>query len=357
MRICFYLPDAFELGGVGRATSLVANALCMRHEVSVLSYCGSAADQERFDARVAVKSQFAVREPLRRTFLRCTVLLRRYVEQNRIDVLICAGEQLAPACALAVAGLPTRMIFWAHANAFVTGEFRFQQQCRTIAVHTASAVVALTPEGQTLFETQYRAPNVACIPNPVDPRLLLPRTYGVQSRRIISVGRLCPAKNFGRLVEIAARVLPQHPGWIWDIYGAGEERTAIAQAIVRHGLTGRVNLMGAVHDLYARYPAYAMLVMTSRYEGFPMALLEGMACGLPLVAFDVATGPRDIIVDGVTGCLVAPDDTAAMAACISALITSPERRLAMAEENLRRRARFGAKDCAAQWNVLLEGPR
>lgn len=354
MRICFYVPDAFELGGVGRAASLVANALCMRHAVSVLSYCESAVDPERFDTRVALERQFAVRTPLRRTLLRCAVRLRNSVVQNRIEVLICASEQLAPACALALVGLPVRMIFWAHANAFVTGEFRFQRQCRAVAVRIASAVVALTTAGKRLFETRCHAANVVSIPNPVDPRLLTPRAYCAQSRRIVSVGRLCPAKDFGRLVEIAAVVLPRHPGWTWDIYGEGALRPEIEQAIARHGLIGRVNLMGAVRDLYARYPAYAMLVMTSRYEGFPMALLEGMACGLPLVAFDVATGPREIIVDGVTGCLIAPDDTEAMTERISALIASPERRLAMAEENLWHRGRFAADRIAAQWNALLE---
>lgn len=84
-----------------------------------------------------------------------------------------------------------------------------------------------------------------------------------------------------------------------------------------------------------------------------MALLEGMACGLPQVAFDVQTGPREIIEHGVTGYLVPPGDTAAMAARISALIDDPDLWRAMAEANLRRRSRFGAADCAARWEALL----
>ena len=65
-----------------------------------------------------------------------------------------------------------------------------------------------------------------------------------------------------------------------------------------------------------------------------MALLEGMACSLPLAAFDVPTGPREIIEDGVNGCLVAPGDVAAMAACVSELIEAPARRCAMAAANI-----------------------
>ena len=218
----------------------------------------------------------------------------------------------------------------------------------------ADAVVTLRAERRGLLEARYPIRCAAQIPNPIDPRLLAPRTYRAQSQKILSVGRLCPAKDFERLVAVAARVLPQHPGWTWDIYGEGEERSAIERAIARRGLTGRVRLMGAVRDLYARYPDYALLVMTSRYEGFPMALLEGMACSLPLAAFDVPTGPREIIEDGVNGCLVAPGDVAAMAACVSGLIEAPARRCAMAAANLQKRAQYSAADCAARWEALLE---
>lgn len=357
MKICIYLSDAYESGGIGRTASVLANALCARHAVSVLSYCASAVDAGRFDARVAVESQHTARYPLRFALLESAAKLRRYLFRNQIEFLICAGEQLAPVCALARIGFPVRVIFWAHANAFVAGEFRFQRQCRAVAVRMADAVVTLTAESQALLLARYCARCSVHIPNPIDPQLLTPRAYCAQSQKIISVGRLCTAKDFERLVAVAARVLPQHPGWTWDIYGEGEREPVIARAITRHGLTGRVRLMGAVHDLYARYPDYAILVMTSRYEGFPMALLEGMACGLPLVAFDVQTGPREIIVHGVTGCLVPPGDTAAMAACVSGLIEAPELRRSMSEANVRRRARFGAADCAARWEALLEALR
>lgn len=354
MNICIYLSDAFEPGGVGRAASVTANALCARHAVSLLSYCAHAPEPGRLDPRVAAESQHAVRRPLRHTLPESALMMRRYLVRNRIDVLICAGEQLAPVCALARLGLPVRVVFWAHANAFVTGEFRFQRQCRALAVRMADAVVTLTAESRALLEAHYPIRRAAQIPNPIDPRLLAPRTYRAQSQKILSVGRLCPAKDFERLVAVAARVLPQHPGWTWDIYGEGEERSAIERAIARRGLTGRVRLMGAVRDLYARYPDYALLVMTSRYEGFPMALLEGMACSLPLAAFDVPTGPREIIEDGVNGCLVAPGDVAAMAACVSGLIEAPARRCAMAAANLQKRAQYSAADCAARWDALLE---
>lgn len=354
MNICIYLSDAYESGGVGRAASILANALCARHTVSVLSYCASAVDTERFDSAIVAVTQHKVRRPLRSTLLPSAAKLRRYLLQNQIEILICAGEQLAPVCALARPGLSTHVIFWAHANAFVAGEFRFQRLCRTVAVRMADAVVTLTAESQALLEARYPVRRAVHIPNPIDPRLMAPQRDCPQSRKLVSVGRLCAAKDFARLVAVAAQVLPQHPGWTWDLYGEGEQRPAIERAITCHGLTGRVRLMGAVRDLYARYPEYAMLVMTSRYEGFPMALLEGMACGLPLVAFDVPTGPREIIEPGVTGFLVPPGDTAAMAACVSGLIDDPERRRALSEANLRRRSRFGAASCAARWEALLE---
>ena len=61
MNICIYLSDAFEPGGVGRAASVTANALCARHAVSLLSYCAHAPEPGRLDPRVAAESQHAVR--------------------------------------------------------------------------------------------------------------------------------------------------------------------------------------------------------------------------------------------------------------------------------------------------------
>lgn len=355
MRICFYTSDICDLGGIDRATRIVAERLAEQQgQIGIVTLCRSEDGAELPKVIGDPYVQFDKRVTLKRVFFKCVRSLRAYLKENRSDVIVCTSEMLAPVCALAVKGLPTKYICWLHSNIDVYHEYSFQRQCRFIAAKTASAIISLTEEMMERLKRKYRINDVVCIPNPVDERLLLkPVNYRCDAKRIISVGRLCYAKNFELLADVAKIVLNKHPDWQWDIYGEGRHRESIEQRIAENGLIGRLNLMGVATDIYDRYGGYAMQVMTSRYEGFPMVLLEGMACGLPLVSFDITTGPNKIIRDGKNGFLVKPYDIEGMAAQICALMERPELRLSMSRQNELYRYEYGIDKIVKAWSELI----
>ncbi|MDA0182997.1 glycosyltransferase [Solirubrobacter phytolaccae] len=155
----------------------------------------------------------------------------------------------------------------------------------------------------------------ACVSAEPDPRLTaLPRPI------IGFLSRMDPPKEPVRLVEAAA--LEPFPGTV-VIVGSGQFEGEVREAIAAHGLGERVVHLPFTPPVERFLHGFDMLVLPSRWESLPLAILEAMACGLPTIASDVG-GIAEAVEDGVTGRLVPPEDTAALAAAISALAHDPE---------------------------------
>lgn len=354
INICFYTSDIYEAGGIGRVTSLIAGKLSEENNVFVLSLTASDKAMTRISENISVEVQFEGRISIRKHFCSCVKKTRAYIIRNQIDVLICSSEMLAPICALAVAGIKTQYFAWLHANIDIVAEYKLQGLCRMIAVKTAKKIIVLTEEMKEKYANRYHSINVSVIENPIDEQLIKPVKYARESKRIISVGRLVPAKNYEMLVDVANIVLKKHQDWSWDIYGDGQLRKQLQNRINQSGLTAWLHLRGAVDDIYDRYGDYSFLVMTSSYEGFPMVLLEGMANGLPLVAFDVTTGPKYIIHNNENGFLVPEISAKKMADVVEELIENKQKRLTMSMAAMKRREEFSVDSVLTKWESLLK---
>lgn len=127
-------------------------------------------------------------------------------------------------------------------------------------------------------------------------------------KRFIAVGRLDEQKGFDKLIEIWKNVNKTLPDWQLDIYGSGPLHESLNACIQRMNLQDCIHLKGTTQDLKKEYLNAAGLIMTSRYEGFPLALIEAQSCGLPIIAFDCNYGPSEIITDDTNGFLIPMDN-------------------------------------------------
>ena len=155
--------------------------------------------------------------------------------------------------------------------------------------------------------------------------------YAIDSREIISVGRIDYAKGYEYLIDVASRVMPHHPDWKWHIYGTGNRKymASLQQKIDDLGLSKQVILKGSHNHILDIYSQYSFLVFTSRFEGFGLVLLEAMLKGLPLVSFDIYSGPSDMIHNGQNGYLVAPFHIDAMSSYVEELMNNSGLRMNM----------------------------
>ncbi len=216
---------------------------------------------------------------------------------------------------------------------------------RAVVVQTESVRRALDNLGS----------NVHVIPNgvaAVSPSHTTAELGHESSRYIIGMGRLSPEKGFDRLIDAWSMIADEHPSWKLRIYGEGPERSQLENLVQRQA-TRRVELPGQTTEPEMAYSTATIFVLPSLYEGFPNALLEAMACGLPVISFDCPSGPAEIIRHEVDGLLVPASDTEALAQAMDWLISD-----SVLRETLGRRARevsdrFSTAESYRRWEELI----
>jgi len=175
-------------------------------------------------------------------------------------------------------------------------------------------------------------------------------TYRESNKCIISAGRFAVEKQFHTLLPKVAKVVQEkHPDWRWNIYGDGELFEEAQNVVDELGVRDFVLFHGKVNDLGKEYGENEIYVMTSAREGMPLVLLEAKANGLPIVAFDVKTGPSEIVREGKDGFLVPYGDVDAMADAICNLIEDDELRREMGRNAKKDVVRFSKDVILNQW--------
>jgi glycosyltransferase involved in cell wall biosynthesis len=165
---------------------------------------------------------------------------------------------------------------------------------------------------------------------------------------------LQPEKGHERLLQAFATLAPRHPTWTLTIYGEGPERPRLEAAIATLGLGERVFLPGATTEPFARLAEADLFVLSSTYEGFPNALCEAMAVGLPVVSFDCPSGPAELITHSVDGLLVPPGDVGGLAAALDRLMGAPTERAQLGARAREVRERLTLPAILAMWDDVLQ---
>lgn len=225
---------------------------------------------------------------------------------------------------------------------------------------TADATVAVSEDMADDLKRAFRLPpaKVRTIYNPVVTDALRESARGPvphpwlavgQPPVVLSVGRLCPQKDFGTLLAAFARLRERLPSRL-IILGEGPDRAALQSAVTEKGLTGSVALPGFQPNPYAYMACAAVYALSSRWEGLPTVLIEALACGSPVVSTDCPSGPREILGGGRWGRLVPVGDADALAGALEAAIREPN-----ARPSPESWAEFEADRAAARYEqVLLE---
>ncbi len=219
----------------------------------------------------------------------------------------------------------------------------------------ATAAVVLTHAVAEYFRQRFPRLPVHVIPNGIDaPADELLAAAGGDSSRVVALGRLSPEKGFDALIDAFAAIAPRHPWWRLEIAGEGPERTRLEQRIDQHGLRGQVSLVGWV-DQPARFLAQASIFfLASRYEGFPVSLLEAMATGLAVISTDCETGPREIVRHQVDGLLVPVDNPSLWGPALERLMDDRALRQRLGRSAREVVVRFSSEQFARQWTAVLE---
>ena len=354
--ICFFCGDVTRCGGTERASTMVANLL-HRHGLHRVIFL-SLAEQDSGPFFPLDKGIIRCRLGDARIdpgpgYLKILPKLRKFLKSRHVDVIIDADIVLDCLSLPASAGLHTRVISWEQFNYQFEESVLYRRLILKYLTRRSDYIITLTDKDREEYVRRLkRLDRIRAIGNPMEEPAFLPENK--KEKWIITVGRLAPEKGLNHLLEVARRVLKKHSDWQWLLLGEGEMRTSLEDGIRGGQLEGRLILKGRVKDVDGCLRRSRIYVMTSRYEGLGICLLEAKAHGLPCVAFDVPTGPAELIADGTNGYLIPAFSCDGMAEKISRLIEDAELR-----ERFSLNAGVGTEKyrpdfVLAQWNQVIE---
>lgn len=384
MRVRYLLMNAFSIGGTVRTTLQTAAALAERHDVEVVSIY-KRADEPAFShdglrVRVLVdespatlaarsgpvgRSTEAVRERLRKrpsrlihrsevryeNFSALTDLaLYRYLRTVRADVLV--GTR--PGLNLAMARHAPRSIARIGQDHLHHGMYpkELRAAMRRLYPHLDLYVTLTERDADSWRRTLGEHTRVISVPNAVPDTG--PGVSPLTEKVVLAAGRLSKQKGFVRLIPVWKQVAEAHPDWTLRIFGSGYQEDRLRSEIAASGLDGSIHLMGRSTRLYDEMRQASVFVMPSRFEGFPMILLEAMSCGLPPVVYDFPNGARELVTDGVNGRLVPDGDADGMARAVNQLIEDVELRRELARQATAGVAGYDIASLAARWEEIFQ---
>ncbi|MBO1335627.1 glycosyltransferase family 4 protein [Streptomyces sp. VRA16 Mangrove soil] len=232
------------------------------------------------------------------------------------------------------------------------GTHRPDVQQRIVETYGAFAAVAvLTERDRDEYARLLPGTRVVRIPNAVHSLDQVPSDH--EAKIVVAAGRLFHQKGFDLLIPAWAKLVEAYPDWQLRIYGTGEKKAQLRALVEEHHLYNHVFLMGHCERLDDELAKASVYVLSSRFEGLPMVLIEAMAHALPVVSFDCPTGPADVLTHGVDGLLVPEQDPDALADALARLMADRELRSQMGTAALLTAAAYGPDAVHPRWEALF----
>ena len=358
MKIGFYLGDYNNVGGIERVTTTLSNYMAdvLGHEVEIISSF-KGRPEPAYSLSKSVKVHYITEEAtgsvphsMKRIIKRLTnvVHVRRFFKTHKYDLII--AQAFPNNLSLFLAGKDMSNVISAeHVYANYYGSFI--KSIRNFIYRRSAKIVVLTGNDKEYFDTVFSSNHTLVIPNPV---ILTEKHYSsLVNKEIISLGRLQYQKGYDNLVDIFNSVHKRYPDWHLSIYGEGALRKELQQKIDSLGLSDFMHLKGLTTDVPAVLRQSSIYVMSSRFEGFPMVLIEAMNQGVPCVSYRCPNGPSDIIQDGHNGLLVEDQNAAQLADAICYMIENDEERKQMGKNSCDSIDKYSASSICSMWECLF----
>ena len=368
MRIAVVIPTLTG-GGAERIAALLAAGWAHRgHKVVLVTWDSERQGEYPLDpavTRVALGLPLSQGNPVAGLIenWRRVRALRGVLRSTQADVAL--GHITGPAVVttLAATGLRTHAIACEHSHPPATPVAGYWHWLRKRTYPHATRVVMLTQQSLEWLEENIPRtrgtvmPNPVMFPLPVHGRLLAPEQIVANDRPVIlTVGRMVHQKHLELAIDAFAKIAARHASATLVIVGEGPDRPQLEEKVRKLGLESRILMPGWAGNLADWYRRADLLMMSSRFEGFPNVLLEAMSHGCPAVSVDCPTGPRDIIDHGRNGWLVPMGDDAAngLAQAALKLLEDPGLRAQMSSIALAAREQYALDVILDRWQALFD---
>lgn len=355
MRISFFILDITTGGGIERTTSLLSNTFVQNgHQVTIISAFRQNKIpiynlNEKIDVVYFLEERYTHNNPITKIlaqYFKVIKAAKSYYRKNQFDVII--GQAFLACFFLWITGNAHKAYACEH---FKYGMYnRWIRAFRNRMYRSFRSVITLTDNDYRTYHS--KGLRVSIIPNIAIFNINGAKKQETPIKRMISVGRLNFQKGYDLLLLALKPVFKKHPEWNIYIYGEGEERQRLENLRDNLDLTNHVFFPGFVRDIQGEYLQSSFYVMSSRYEGLPMVLLEAMACGLPIVSFNCPEGPAQLLKDGA-GLLIPPENVEELTKGINRMIEDETLRSNLREQAYKKVKEYSPEKVYSQWINLF----
>ncbi len=236
-------------------------------------------------------------------------------------------------------------------NFFVAKIYKIRSYSGDRLLKKFDKIVVLTKQDYSLWARK-GFDNISVIPNSFT--VFIENKPCEKNKIALSIGRLEFQKGFDRLINIWRQVDACVDGWQLHIYGDGPDKEQLLEQIRENNLESVVKIFPATKEIYSVINSSSIYLMASRFEGFPMVLIEAMSLGLPVVSFDCMCGPAEIIVNNEDGFVISEGDENRFVEKVVRLISLDSLRTEMGENAKSNIVRFSQEKVMNDWVDFFE---
>lgn len=357
-KLMFVLPR-MNGGGAERVVSIIANHMCDTYDVTILVLVSNESfypldERIRFvsaNYEVDRRNKVTRLASLGRNFLKAIGFVRDMVNEIQPDIVFSLLEETDIVTFLALIGKRQIVRLCSERNDPTKRNPLLQRVLNRIYSHCDCLIC----QSDTVAKYYCNIPESKkkVIPNPVDFSGYPARVEEGEQTRIVAAGRLRSQKNFRLLIDSFAAIAIQYPQVKLIIYGEGVQRFELEARIQELGLERQIELPGASKNLLMDIRDAAVFVMSSDYEGFPNALVEAIAMGIPVISTDFPTGVAHEIVTQDVGLVVPCGDQNAMRDAMRHMLDNADTRAVIRSKGYQTLKRFEVDHVTCMWNELF----
>lgn len=361
MKKCMFLIPRMQGGGAERVMATLSNNLCRDHQVQLVTFT----DADSFyalDERVEIVGLGqSVNRKNKLTYMVSAALggvkllfsLRKQIRTYQPDVILSfLREPILFSIIFKMLGIIKCPLVVSERND-PTRESKFSRWFEKNFYQKADRIVCQSAKVCTFFPEKHRHKTVV-IPNPIAASAIPERFEGERKHTVVSVGRLRKQKNLSMLLRAFSRLPEKFADFDLEIYGGGNLEEELQEEIKNLGLSGRAKLMGVKKNVMHYIADSALFVMSSDYEGFPNALAEAMATGLPVISTDFSTGVAKDIIGKENGIVIPVGDEDALLSAMETMLSQEEKWDAFSRANRLLLETLSEENVVKMWVDVLD---
>lgn len=355
MKLLYITTKLSGAGGMQRVVADKANTFSKSgYDISIL--CTNP-DGEAVIYELSTSVKYGSISPVKgiNYFLSYRRLLKKHISAINPDIIIMCDNGLKSFLLPFIASKKYKLVYEMHGSKYIWDATIKTAFFRKILYHFMDFAAANFDKFIVLTasaKAEWPLKNITVIPNYLWFENAV--QSNLASKIAIAVGRHVPEKGYDRLLTAWKLITEKYPDWQLHIYGNPNPEHDVKKMAEQMGLLQNVSFFNPVKNIQEAYTSSSLCLVASRSEGFGMALLEAMACGVPCVAFDCPVGPRDIIENGKNGFLIADGDVSAFASSVIKIINDKTFRIQMGQNAISASGRYNREGVIEHWKNLFK---